>query len=231
MVVGGVCLLAVLVAWTALIGPDRVLTGPGPVPSTDSTSTTSTTPTASEPEGDPLEDLRRSARDVEPPFWVRIILWVLEVALLSGIILVAVVLLRRARDRWALRVRSVPHPKEREFEVLARPDHVQEVIRADAAAQDRALSEGEPRNAIVEAWHRFELHGARAGVERHAWETSSEFALRILNLADADPAAVNRLAELYREARFSDHPIDESHRAAAVSALAQVRSSLPGVAR
>ena len=77
---------------------------------------------------------------------------------------------------------------------------------------------------------RFEIQGDRAGVGRHSWETSSEFALRMLERVDAESGAVNRLAGLYREARFSDHEITESHRADALVALDRIRRSL-GVRR
>jgi hypothetical protein len=63
-------------------------------------------------------------------------------------------------------------------------------------------------------------------VARRASETSSEYGLRILDLAAADNGSVNRLAELYREARFSDHPVTEEHRARALAALADIRHSL-----
>ncbi len=49
-------------------------------------------------------------------------------------------------------------------------------------------------------------------VARQPWETSSEFTLRLLDRVSADDAAVSRLEGLYREARFSDHEIDESRR-------------------
>ena len=48
----------------------------------------------------------------------------------------------------------------------------------------------------------------------------------MLDLVDADSAAVTRLAALYREARFSDHPLDESHRAAALAALDAIHARL-----
>ena len=70
------------------------------------------------------------------------------------------------------------------------------------------------------------MQGERAGLPRRASETSSEYALRILDLADADTVPVSRLAELYREARFSDHPITEEHRSEALTALAAIRRSL-----
>ena len=55
-------------------------------------------------------------------------------------------------------------------------------------------------------------------------------ALRILDLAEADDGAVRRLAELYREARFSDHEVTEEHRSQALAALTGIRRSL-GVMR
>ena len=96
----------------------------------------------------------------------------------------------------------------------------------DADEQDALLRDGDARNAIVATWHRFEVQGERAGVPRRPSETSSEYALRILDLAEADTGPVRRLAELYREARFSDHEITEEHRAEALAALAGIRRSL-----
>ena len=84
----------------------------------------------------------------------------------------------------------------------------------DGAEQARLLEEGEARNAIVECWHRFEVQAARAGLGRRPAETSSELALRMLDAADVDRAAVTRLLELYREARFSGHDVAEDDRAA-----------------
>jgi hypothetical protein len=58
------------------------------------------------------------------------------------------------------------------------------------------------------------------------WETSSEFTLRLLDLVAAEDRAVSRLAGLYREARFSEHPMTEAHRAAALEALAVIHAGL-----
>jgi hypothetical protein len=101
-----------------------------------------------------------------------------------------------------------------------------EEISRDAAEQRRLLLEGSPRNAIVECWHRFEEQAADAGLERHAWETSSEFTLRMLDLVAADSSAVAELAVLYREARFSTHPLDEGTRARAVADLDAIHAGL-----
>ena len=112
------------------------------------------------------------------------------------------------------------------FTTLGEPARLAQEIAADAAEQDAVLRDGDARNAIVAAWQRFEVQGAAAGVGRQPWETSSEYALRILDLVSADAGATHRLARLYREARFSDHPITEEHRARALDALAVIRRSL-----
>ena len=112
------------------------------------------------------------------------------------------------------------------FTVLDEPDRVAAAVVADAEEQDALLRDGDARNAIVAAWHRFEVQGEAAGVPRHGAETSSEYALRFLDLADADTGPVRRLAELYREARFSEHEITEQHRAEALDTLAAIRRSL-----
>ena len=59
----------------------------------------------------------------------------------------------------------------------------------------------------------------RAGVERRPWQTTAEFVLGVLDLVGADRGAVARLADLYREARFSDHPMTDEHRREALDAL------------
>jgi hypothetical protein len=99
-------------------------------------------------------------------------------------------------------------------------------LLADAAEQRRVLSVGEPRNAVVACWQRFEDQAATAGIERHPWETSAEFTLRVLDLADADGHAVAVLAGLYREARFSEHPVTEDDRAAALAALDSIHRTI-----
>lgn len=247
VVVAATSLLMVLVAWASLIGPDEVFTGPGPTPSTLTTPTESCVPrptptgTATEapeapeatedPSGvpycDPADTFRQDATDLveraDPPLWLRVIVWTLEIALLVAVLVLAG-LGARALAR-AVRRRAGAREERRvaDFVELGEPERVAEEMAADAAEQDALLREGEPRNAIVAAWHRFEVQGERAGVGRRPAETTSEYAVRILDLVEADSGAVHRLAVLYREARFSEHQITEDHRATALEALAAVR--------
>ena len=89
-----------------------------------------------------------------------------------------------------------------------------------------ALSKGQPRNAIVACWMRLEGDIAAAGRPRSGAETSAEYVERIVAEASVDPCAISDLAALYREARFSDHPLGDTDRTRAVEALARVEDSL-----
>lgn len=221
--VAGASLLCVLVAWTALIGPQQVFDGPGPTP-----SSVTTTPPTEEPAGRPQET-RESVEQRDPSTLVRVLLTVgglvLELAALAAMILVAFLLVRRARTGWQLRRPRETAAAEVDFPVLEMPRRVADAMREDAAEQARVLADGEPRDAIVACWHRFELQAERAGLAREPWETSSEFALRMLDLVDADRGAVARLATLYREARFSGHLLGEPSRQEAARALETIRAS------
>ncbi|RYB92981.1 DUF4129 domain-containing protein [Nocardioides oleivorans] len=247
LVVAATTLFMVLVAWATLIGPDEVFTGPGPQPAsvTTGTQTCIPLPVTTNPDGSTtvqtpddaadrpycqppdttLQDARDMAARAEPPVWVKVVVWTLEVLLLAAVLgllgFLAFVAVRSIRFRRGEEARSAVA-----FDVLSEPVRVVEEMVADAEAQDALLRDGEPRNAIVSAWHRFEVQGERAGVPRRASETSSEYAIRVLDLVAADGGSVNRLAELYREARFSDHPITEEHRAIALDALAVIRHGL-----
>lgn len=221
--VAGATLLCVLVAWAALIGPRQVFDGPGPRPST----ATTVPPTEEPPAG--ATQTRESIQQREPSTFVRALLTTvglaLQLAALAGMLLVAFLLVRRARTAWQLRRPREHAPADVDFDVLQMPRRVADAMSGDAAEQVRVLADGEPRDAIVACWHRFELQAERAGLAREPWETSSEFALRMLDLVDADQGAVSRLATLYREARFSGHLIGERARQEAVRALAKIQAS------
>jgi Domain of unknown function (DUF4129) len=224
-VVGGVLLVAVLVTWAASIGPSGVLQGEGPEAKR---LTPSETTSLEAPTGESAEQVRdRLAKKLagDHPI-LRAIALVLE--LVAGLA-VLYVLFRLGRWGWQTfdaRRRPDPPPEDVEFDVLEGPRRLAEEITGDAEAQRRVLMEGSPRNAIVECWHRFELQAAGAGLQRHLWETSSEFTLRMLDLVAADSHAVAELAVLYREARFSTHPLDEATRARAVADLDAIHAGL-----
>jgi len=237
----------VLVAWATLIGPDQVFTGPGPRPAPLSTRTESCIPLPVETNADgtttvvfpddlterdycdpppaSVADYRKLIEKHPPPAWIRVLVTLVLGGLLlffaAGALWIVVAAARALLSRRGAEVRTAVG-----FSALDEPSRVADQMSRDADAQESVLREGDPRNAIVAAWHRFEVQGERAGVARQPSETSSEYALRILDLASADSGAVNHLARLYREARFSTHPITEEHRSAALAALDGIRRSL-----
>lgn len=245
LVTAAASLMMVLVAWATLIGPDEVFTGPGtiertftptertciPAPTTNADGTVETPdnpdnlPVCEEPD-DSLDQARDLVQQADPPLWVKVLVWTIELLLVAGMLALAVFAALRAKELLQRRTRFGGERQAADFVALGEPARVAAAITEDAAEQDQLLRDGEARNAIVAAWQRFEVQGASAGVPREPWETSSEYALRILDVVQAPVGSVNRLADIYREARFSEHPITEDHRSAAFEALAAIRSGL-----
>jgi hypothetical protein len=95
-----------------------------------------------------------------------------------------------------------------------------------AGEQLLELTRGSPRNAIVACWLRLQVATQRAGLPTEPSETSREFTVRALRLLRLDGASIATLSELYREARFSAHEMDESQRSRAVAALGVLAGQL-----
>lgn len=225
-VLAAVVLVALLGTWAASSGSGPVLRPEGAPPPAGSSA--SPPPEVAEEETVPRaeDDEREEVRGSdEVPFWLQVLGLVVQVA---SVLFLVHLLLRavRAGRRRRAEQRQADDGPQAEFAVLEEPApaRAQRALDADAQAQRAALEEGSARNGIVECWHRFELQAATARIAREPWETSSEFTLRLLDLVEADRAAVAELAALYREARFSDHPLDEDARERARVALAAVHA-------
>lgn len=156
---------------------------------------------------------------LEFPDWIEAILRVVLIAAMIGLLIALGIAAwkRRPRLRWRRRAGGD------DFEVL--PD-VAAAIVDEAAAQRTALRGGTPRNAIVQCWLRLEHDVASVGLTRNPADTSVEFTERVLSSYAVDSAAIHELSALYREARFSEHALDESARAAAVDALERLHQAL-----
>lgn len=213
-------LVVALVAWAAASGPDRVLISGVP-------ARTGGTPTPSEPVGHvPVVEPRGVPGDHPWLTWLAVLVELaLAAAALALVLWLLARLVRGVALAWRRRV-GRPGPAEVAFDLLDERARLSRALAVDAADQRDALEEGVPRNAIVACWHRFEQQAGLAGVHRRPAETSAEFTLRVLDLVDADPAAVTTLAGLYREARFSRHPMGEDHRRRALAALDAVHHGL-----
>lgn len=209
----------VLLVWAAAAGPVGMLSPSGRRLELDAPPPPTPTPSDAGVPGDPLESLRGDRTGGIDLSWLgQLITWAFVLAVL-GLALIGL------RWLWQNRWRPTPKPQVAEFDVLPEAA-VAEALRDDVDAQLAAVEEGSPRNGIVRCWLRLEDIVGRAGLPRNAWETSAEYTVRILKALDVDPRAIGRLARLYREARFSEHELDETARTAATSALRQLHADL-----
>jgi hypothetical protein len=219
----GVVLVVLLVGVAAGVGPsglthgaprDGIFHAPRPRPTATSASAHGTPPPVQLPRGD--SDIP-GAEAIGLVLRIALALWMLWL-LIRGLVWL--------QDELASRRDRSPKPLAVDFDVLEDPQRLVEEMARDADEQLELLLGGEPRNAIVACWERFEEQAERIGLARKSWETSSEFTLRLLDVAAADDEAVSQLAALYREARFSEHEITEANRQEAIALLQRIRESV-----
>ena len=127
---------------------------------------------------------------------------------------------RFARD-WRLRRRrpdGEPPPVDDEVRVAQLAAAVDEGLRE--------LDQGGPGAGVVASWVLLERAAADAGTHRAAPDTPSELAGRLIDRHAVSSGPLLRLADLYREARFSRHTVPEAARTEARAALEQLRAEL-----
>jgi hypothetical protein len=84
----------------------------------------------------------------------------------------------------------------------------------------------DPRYVVISAYGRMEEALAHDGVARKRSEAPLEYLQRALDRLHVSSRSVTRLTDLFTEARFSPHEIDEEMAAAAKAALSDVRDEL-----
>jgi len=143
----------------------------------------------------------------------------LKVILVAVVVILLVAVARAARESLARRTlagRSALTPGE------VVPDALLEAAREG----EQLIERGTPANAVVAAWVRLEDAARDAGVRDDRARTSAELAHAVLRSFRVDGDALEELAGLYREARFSSHPLGEDVRTRARAALRQVTTDL-----
>jgi Domain of unknown function (DUF4129) len=116
---------------------------------------------------------------------------------------------------------AAPPPPQLEADPDAEP------LAAALAAGARALhSDPDPRAAIIGCYAAMERSLADAGLPPRMADTPAEVLSRATASGLVRPAAPATLTGLFRQARYSSHPMAEADRAAAIEALAQVRADL-----
>lgn len=96
-------------------------------------------------------------------------------------------------------------------------------------ARRAALAEGEPRNVVVRCWVALEDAATASGLARDPAETAAEFTRRLLGVWQVDEDSTQELAELYREARFSRHPVARATGERAVALVERIHDQLAAV--
>ncbi len=88
----------------------------------------------------------------------------------------------------------------------------------------------DPREAVLTSYDRLERTLTAHGVAVRPADTPDETVTRVLSEHRGAGRSARRLAELFRQARFSPHPVDERMRDAALRALRDLRSRFEGSA-
>lgn len=149
-----------------------------------------------------------------PHFPVTVLLYaVLVVVLLAGV---------AVSIRWARRLR-LPIAL-RAGEVIAEdPEQLREAVESGRSAL-RTVDDA--RAAIIACYVAMEESLARSGTSRASAETPDELLAKAAGTLVVSGGAARRLTALFYEARFSSHYLDESRRAAAEAALAELAAEL-----
>jgi hypothetical protein len=163
-------------------------------------------------------DIPRSETRVADDRIAALFTFAMKAILVAVVVVLLVAVARAARDAWARRKRTGVEAPAGELA----PEALLEAARESA----ELLDVGTPANAVVAAWVRLEEAARAAGVRDDRTRTSTELARAVLRTFAVDEVALERLAGLYREARFSSHDIGEGMREQAREALAQVTRDL-----
>ncbi|MFD8749529.1 DUF4129 domain-containing protein [Kitasatospora sp. NPDC059577] len=141
----------------------------------------------------------------------------------AALVVFVVVLVLRLRRR--ARLPEVP-------EVLPAPAPASaEAALAEAVDSGRrALRGADARAAVIACYAAMEDSLAASGLPRHAWESPTELLRRALSDGRIDATGARELTALFREARYSTHPMDDGHVRRARTALDAIAAGLADAA-
>lgn len=155
------------------------------------------------------------------PAWVETVLGILCAVVVLAIVVALIIFVLRdsiqARGRPIDTDKGAPKPASHAAEVAA-------VL--DAGLDQLARSGSDPRSVVISCWVRLEDAGASAGTPRRPSDAPADLVLRLLEGHQISRPVLDRLAAVYRAARYSSGAVDDSMRADAVSALQHLRAEL-----
>ncbi|WP_234319827.1 DUF4129 domain-containing protein [Streptomyces sp. NRRL F-5635] len=147
---------------------------------------------------------------------------VLAVLAAVVVVLVVVAVVRRLR-RFGLRVPQRPGTAG----AVAGDDDARLLLSAvDSGRRALAGADDDARAAVIACYAAMEDALVASGVPRHASDSPADLLTRAADAGFAPGPAAPRLTALFREARYSSHPMDGTHREAAAAALEEIASLL-----
>lgn len=194
------------------VSESTLSSSPRPLP-TETQSAEATAPTP----GDPPPPAH-PPKPVKIPDWVKA-LWQ---ALFYAAATLVLLLLGRTLYRVLRKVQLPEAENEDSDWERMKVDRLAEAVESGLATVDS----GTATDAVIACWVALEDAAASAGVERAASETPAEFTVRVLGVGGISEPEVLRLAQLYREARYSTHGSSEEARGQARAALIRLRDEL-----
>lgn len=155
------------------------------------------------------------------PDWINTAaLVVLGVVVAIVLVLLIVSLLRDRRRRKGRNKRDRKRPADQ-------PRTAEELVAAlDAGLEELSDTDRDPRRAVIACWVRLEQAAAAAGTPRHPGDSPTDLVGRLLSEQQVDARVLAALLDVYRQARYATHTVDDQMRRQARSALERLRADL-----
>jgi ABC-type transporter Mla MlaB component len=161
-----------------------------------------------------------AATETGLPGWVGTV--ALTVLAVAGLVVIALMVWAIVRDQARRRARRAGRSP-----VVTEPRTAQDLVAAlDAGLEELSDTDRDPRRAVIACWVRLEQAAAAAGTRRHAGDSPTDLVGRLLREQRVDAGVLAALLEVYRQARYATHTVDDQMRRQAVSALQRLRTDL-----
>jgi hypothetical protein len=156
-------------------------------------------------------------------FWLLIALLIVLCLIVLTLLIALVRLLLRSLNtvKPRLLVRT-----DKPGTAVQRGDEAEMLAAVDAGLAELSDTDADPRRAVIACWVRLERAAAAAGTPRELGDSPTDLVARLLGAHQVSRPVLSRFAGVYREARFTTHPIDDTMRDTAVGALRHLRAEL-----
>jgi Domain of unknown function (DUF4129) len=147
----------------------------------------------------------------------------LTVLVIVGVVFAALLIWAFVRDQVRRQARRAPGPPA---VVIPQPPADELVAALDAGLEELLDTDRDPRRAVIACWVRLEQAAAAAGTPRHPGDSPTDLVSRLLAEQRVDARVLSALRDVYREARYATHTVDDRMRAEARAALQRLRADL-----